>query len=129
MKDYTGVRITTITGYKYQLLEVQFTVQTERREAPVIVGRINEYEFVVHPEDAWDEIIRVFRWASNPKILFSELMRECRPHATLLEGLVGLLSAREQAVVREAGDALCEKSAFIKLSMFLWHQVREEIGL
>ena len=128
MKDYTCVRITTTTGYKCQQLEVQFTVQTARREAPVVVGRISEYEFVVNPSDAWDEISRVFRYASNPAVLFSELMRECMPHAKLLEGLAGLLSAREQAMVREAGEA-GEKSALIKLAMCLSHQLREEIGI
>ena len=129
MKDYTCVRIATTAGYKCQQLEVQFTVQTERREAPVVVGRITEYDMAINPADSWAELSRVFRWASNPTVLFSELMRECRPHATLLEGLAGLLSAREQAEVREAGEALGEKSAFMHLTQCLWPQVTEEIGL
>jgi hypothetical protein len=129
MKDYTCVRITTKPGYKCQQLEVQFTVQTARRESPVVVGRISEYDFVVYPSDAWDEISRVFRYASNPEVLFSELMIKCSPHTTLLEGLAGLLSAREQEMVREAGESCGWKSAFNKLTMCLWHQVREEIGL
>ena len=104
-------------------------VQTERREAPVVVGSINEYEFVVNPSDAWDDISRVFRHASNPDVLFRELMLACHPHEGLLEGLAGLLSAREQAEVREAGDSFGEHDAFVKLTMFLWRQIREEIGL